>query len=322
MVTVLSDSDVTELIDVDALLSPVEDALIKQGAGDVERPERPHFPVGAGLESDEPLGTGLTMPAYIHGNRFYVTKLASVHDGNSARDLPTVQAQIALTDARTGRPQAFMAGTRITNARTGCIGGVAASALSSDPVRLAVIGAGAQARWQTRAIAATTTLEEVRVYSPSESKYECVSDLEAEGVPARAAETAADAVEGATVVVTTTTSSEPVFPADALTDTELVIAVGAYDETMQELEPAVVDGAAILFADVPKEAAKTGDLRSTSYTAADLHPLSDALTGARSPPAEGYALVESVGSAVLDLAAATTVYELAEENDVGTPVSL
>ncbi|WP_255191722.1 ornithine cyclodeaminase family protein [Natronobeatus ordinarius] len=323
MVTILSEADVTQLLTVESLLSPVEDALIKQGAGEVERPDRPHFPIGAGLESADPLGMGLTMPAYIHGEPYAVTKLVSVHEGNEARGLPTVQAQIALTDARTGRPVAYMAGTTITNARTGCIGGLAANYLASDPIRLAVIGAGAQARWQTRAIAATSTLEAVRIYSPSDSKHDCASDLREEGLPVTAAETAADAVEGATVVVTATTSTEPVFPAAALTDAELVVAVGAFDESMQELEPAVVDGATALFADVPEEAAATGDILPTAYSASDLHPLSDVFTGSTSrPAADGFVLVESVGSAVLDLAAATTVYQLAEAEGVGTTVSL
>ena len=321
MVTILSDSDVARLLDVDSLLSPVENALCKQGAGDVERPERPHFPIGTGLESDEPLGMGLTMPAYVHGEPFAVTKLVTVHEDNESRGLPTVQAQIALTDARTGRPAAYMAGTRITNARTGCIGGLAARELATDPVRLAVIGAGAQARWQTRAIAATRTLESVHVYSPSASKHACASDLREEGIPATAAETAADAVDGATVVVTATTSTAPVFPASALTDAELVVAIGAYDETMQELEPAVVDGATALFADVPDEAAATGDFSETPYTAADLRPLSDvfAEAGPRSAD-DGFTLVKSVGSAVFDLAAATTVYQLADADGVGTTV--
>ncbi len=323
MVTILSEADVAAVFDVEMLLAPVENALIKQAAGEVERPDRPHFSVGAGLESDDPLGTGLTMPAYIHGERFYATKLVSVHEGNESRDLPTVQAQIVLTDATTGRPVAFLAGTRITNGRTGCIGGLAARTLASNPVRLAVIGAGAQARWQTRAIAATSTLEEVRIYSPSESKRECASELRDEGIPATAAETAADAVDGATVVVTATTSTDPVFPASALSDAELVVAVGAYTEAMQELEPAVVDRATRLVADVPDEAAATGDVAGTSYAAADFDPLGDALADDAAEPLEGgYVLLESVGSAVLDLAAATTVYDLARTEGIGTSVPL
>jgi len=322
MVLILDDADVAALLDVESLLDRVADALVKQAAGEVERPERPHFPVGAGLDGDDPHGTALTMPAYVRGEEHYVTKLASVHRDNPERGLPAVQAQIALTEARTGRPAAYMAGTRITNARTGCIGGLAVRALASEPVRLAVVGAGVQARWQTRAIAAAATVDEVRVYSPSDSKAACAGDLREEGIPASVAGSTVDAVRGATVVVTATTAAEPVFPPDALTDAELVVAVGAYDAETRELAAAVVEDAATVFADVPGEAAETGDLLPTALDADDLVPLAAALTGDAERDPGDLAVVESVGSAVLDLAAATAVYERARADGVGRELSL
>lgn len=320
MVTVFTADDVASLCDVETVLPAVETALVEQAAGSIERPERPHFTVGAGLDGDDPSGTALTMPAYVHGERFYVTKLASVHGGNESRALPTVQAQIALTDARTGAPVAYMPGTRVTNVRTGCVGGLAARALASEPIRLAVIGAGAQARWQTRAIAATSDLESVSVYSTSESKRECAADLRADGITAEAAATATDAVSDATVVVTATTSTTPVFPA-AATDAELVVAVGAYDASMQELDGDLVERADWAFADVPGEAIETGDLRETSLVERDLLPLASALSGDRpDTPQDGLTVVKSVGSAVMDLLAATAIYERAEQGGVGTAV--
>ncbi|PSQ26485.1 ornithine cyclodeaminase [Halobacteriales archaeon QS_9_68_17] len=322
MVLMLDDADVAALLDVESLLDRVADALVKQAAGEVERPERPHFPVGAGLDGDDPHGTALTMPAYVRGEEHYVTKLASVHRDNPERGLPAVQARIALTEARTGRPAAYMAGTRVTNARTGCIGGLAVRALASEPVRLGVVGAGVQARWQTRAIAAAATVDEVRVYSPSESKAACAGDLRDEGVPAAAADSVDEAIRGATVVVTATTAAEPVFSPDALTDAELVVAVGAYDADSRELAAAVVEDATTVFADVPGEAAETGDLLPTALDADDLVPLAAALTGDAERDPGDLAVVESVGSAVLDLAAATELYERARADGVGRELSL
>jgi alanine dehydrogenase len=322
MVLILDDADVAALLDVESLLDRVADALMKQAAEEVERPERPHFPVGAGLDRDDPHGTALTMPASVRGEEHYVTKLASVHRDNPERGLPAVQAQIALTEARTGRPAAYMAGTRITNARTGCIGGLAVRALASEPVRLAVVGAGVQARWQTRAIAAAATVDEVRVYSPSDSRAACAGDLREEGIPASAAGSTVDAVRGATVVVTATTAAEPVFPPDALTDAELVVAVGAYDAETRELAADVPEDAATVFADAPREAAETGDLLPTTLDAGDLVPLAAALAGDAERDPGDLAVVESVGSAVLDLAAATAVYERARADGVGRELSL
>ncbi|SEW24647.1 ornithine cyclodeaminase family protein [Halobacterium jilantaiense] len=321
MVLVLNDGDVRGVLDLASLAPVVEHALVKQGAGDVERPERPHYPVGEGLgDGDEPLGTGLAMPAYVHGEPYFATKLVSVHEDNPDRGRPTVHAQIVLSDARTGEPVAVLDGSHVTNARTGCVGGLAARDLAvGDTVTLGVLGAGAQARWQTRAIDALTDLDAVRVYSPSDSRAECASDLREDGIDATAVGSPRDAVVGANVVVTATTSADPVFPADALADGALVVAVGAYTAEMQELDPAVFDRAARVFADVPEEVAATGDLTATDLDESDLIPFSAVLRGERGRERGDEALVvESVGSAVMDVAAATEVYETARERDVGS----
>lgn len=321
MVRILSDEDVAAVLDLGDLLPVVEEAFLAQGRGAVERPERPHFPVGAGLVGDDPLGTGLTMPAYIHGADYYATKLVGVHEGNEARGLPTVNAQIALTEAATGLPAAFMSGTRVTSARTGCIGGLAARTLGNAPVDLGVIGAGTQARWQTRAVDAATDLARVRVYSPSESRFECAADLRERDIPAEAVDSPEAAVTDATVVLTATTATEPVFPGDALAAGALVVAVGAYTGEMRELDDETVARAASVFADVPEEAAETGDL--PDLEADDLVPFSEALAGraGRESPDE-ILVMKSVGSAVLDAAAAEHLYDAAVEAGVGTDVAL
>lgn len=326
MVRILSDDDVASVLDLRELLPAVADAFEKQRRGEVERPDRPHYPIGTGLDPDRPdesLGTGLCMPAYVHGAEHAATKLVAVHEDNPERGVPTVNAQIALTGAADGRPVAYLAGNRITNARTGCIGGLAARELALDgPIDLAVIGAGTQARWQSRAIAAATDVDRIRVYSPSDSKVECADDLEAElGVPAEPSASAAAAVEGATVVVTATTSTEPVFPGDAIEPGTLVIAVGAYTPEMRELDAATIERAASVAADVPSEAAETGDLRE--FDDLDLVPFGDALAGGLERDASTDVLVmKSVGTAVLDAAAAAWVFDRAETAGIGETVPL
>ena len=327
MVLVLSAEAVDRCLDLAGLVDVVDDALVKQAAGEVERPDRPHFPVGAGLGGEEPVGTGIAMPAYVHGADHYATKLVGVHEGNAERGLPTINAQIALTEAETGLPKAFMAGTAITNARTGCIGAVSVRELAPEPdgdgLTLGVLGAGAQARWQTQAIETVATLSDVRIYSPSDSRAACATDLSENGIPARAVDAPRDAVEGADVVVTATTATEPVFPPDALDPGTLVVAVGAFTAEMQELDPRVLERAERVFADVPAEAAETGDILASDRDADDLVelglPLRDGY--ARESP-DGVVVVARVGSATLDDAAGETVYRRAVEAGAGTEISL
>lgn len=324
MVRVISDADVDALLDLDTLLDVVADAFRAQRDGAVERPERPHFPLGAGLDPDDPeqaLGTGLTMPAYVHGAATYATKVASVHEDNPDRGLPTVHAQVLVADAATGEPRALVAGNRVTNARTGCIGGLAVSHLARAPVTLATFGAGTQARWQTRAIAAATDVDAVAVYSPSDSKHECASELDAElDADVRAADSPADALAGANAVVTATTSTTPVFDAADCPDGAVVVAVGAYTPEMQELDADTVARAGRVYGDVPEEAVATGDLAGR-VALEDVRPFADGFDADRVAPDE-LVVVESVGSAVLDAATADWLLQQADENDVGSDVPL
>jgi len=320
MVTVLSETEVTDVLDVEMLLPVVENALVRQARGEVERPDRPHFSIGTGLDGEEPTGTGIAMPAYLHGDDYYATKLVSLNEGNESRGLPTLHAQIVLTDARTGVPVAFMAGTTITNARTGCIGALAVQELAPDATTLGVLGAGAQARWQTRAIATVADLADVRIYSPSDSRERCAADLRDEGIPAAAVDTPREAVAGADAVVTATTSTEPVFPADALDPGALVVAVGAYTAEMQELAAGVFERAGRVFADVPEEVAEVGDILATTLSVADLTPMGELLANGYDPGPDEITVVESVGSATLDAAAGQAVFGAA--GDAGADVSL
>lgn len=326
MVRIFSRSDVAALLDLEDMLAVVATAFEQQYRGAVERPDRPHYPIGTGLDTDtpaEPAGTGLCMPAYIHGSPYAATKLATVCPGNADHDRPTVNAQISLVDAETGQPVAYLEATQITNVRTGCIGGLAASELAdANAIDLGVIGAGTQARWQTRAIDAATDLRSIRIYAPSDSKVRCATALEDElDVPAEAVSSPRAAVEGANVVVTATTSTEPVFPGDALAPGALVIAVGAYSPEMRELDAETVAQADRIVADVPDEAAETGDL--SEHADRQIVEFGAVLAGDCGRESEDERLVfSSVGSAVLDAATAEYVYERGVDEGVGSVVSL
>jgi alanine dehydrogenase len=321
---VLSQSDVADVCSFEAMLEVVADAFRAQGRGAVERPERPHFPVGQGRDGEEPLGTGLAMPAYIHGADYYATKLASVFPGNESRGLPTVQAQLQLSDAETGEPVAYMAASHLTAVRTGCIAGLAARELSIEkPVRLGVVGAGAVAHASTRAVAAATDLESVRVYSPSASKDAFETELADVAGEVRSVDSAEAAVESATVVVTATTSETPVFDGDALGAGTLVVALGAYTPEMREIDATTVRKAARTFGDVPEEVAETGDMRDAGVDESVIVPFASVLSGAAGRDSSGdVLLVDSVGSAVLDAAAAEHVYEEAMTAGIGREVEL
>jgi alanine dehydrogenase len=123
--------------------------------------------------------------------------------------------------------------------KTGAAGAVGADALArDDATEVAVIGSGAQARGQLRALAAVRDLETVWVYSPTKEHRESFAGEMAGRLDASVAAvaSAAAAVEDADVVVTATTAAEPVFEGDLLEPGTHVTAIGQYDPEKRELD--------------------------------------------------------------------------------------
>lgn len=323
MVLVISDEELKSLIDLTEIANVIKEAQVKQDHGSVERPERPHYHIGSERQAQDDRGTGLVMPAYIHGSNYFATKLVSLYESNTVKELPTLHAQLVLSDSHTGEPVSFMNGKTITNARTSCIGGLAAQKLANKPVDLAIIGAGTQARWQARAVNALCDVSSISLYSPSDSKHAAVDELASFGISATAAESADSAVRNANTVITATTSTHPVFSTEALKNGTLIVGIGAFQPNMQELEPGVFDSADQIFADVPEEAIETGDLIKTPLREEELTPLGDAFEGHRQRDSENHIIVvESVGSAVFDAAAGSHLYTMARDEGVGTDIDL
>lgn len=314
---ILTDDHISRVLNLNELLDVVAEGIVAQYRGEAIRPPRPHLPLGFSDRSEAPLGMGLVMPAYVYGSAYMVTKLVGVFENNHARNLPTIHGSIVLLDAENGQTIALLDGTRITNARTGCVGGLAVKSLCEGPIRLGIIGAGEQARWQAKAIGSAAHVSNIRIYSPSKSRINCAKELSASGFDVTPVSTPAEAVADADVIVTATTSNNPVFPPNSLREKAVVIAIGAYREDMQEIHPNIVENAAQIFADVPSEVAEIGDIRKSAVDPTTMSPLGGLLAGDVSRTDDGIILVESVGSAIFDAVTSEHVHDRAAAQDLG-----
>ncbi|RLM88350.1 ornithine cyclodeaminase family protein [Halobellus sp. Atlit-38R] len=149
-------------------------------------------------------------------------------------------------DSESGEPLALLDGASMNPFKTGATGAVAADELArEDASSAAIIGSGAQARGQLRALATVRDLETVWVYSPTkEHREEFAGEMDRRldgSVAAVASATAA--IEGADIVVTATNASEPVFDGDALEEGTHVTAMGQYNPEKRELDAATIERA-------------------------------------------------------------------------------
>src|SRR5439155_22872124 len=95
-------------------------------------------------------------------------RLVTLFERNTARDLPTHLASIALLDPETGALRALMDGRFITEARTAAVSAVTSRLLARKGASsLAIIGSGVQARSHLEALSRVHQLRSISVGSPN-----------------------------------------------------------------------------------------------------------------------------------------------------------
>jgi ornithine cyclodeaminase len=298
---------------------------LTMGAADV--PPRPHLTTLG--------GTVLVMPAYARGAEAVGVKIVSVTPENASRGIPTVQGLVVLVDATTGRPTALIDGTFLTQLRTGAAIGLAANLLARpDATTVALFGVGGTARTSLWAVCAARPIREVRVVHPHAENYPgfvaAMRDFLGDGCPPlHRVESPEDAIDGADVVITATTSTSPVFDGTLLRPGAFVGALGAYRPTDRELDDATVLRSRVVVDTRDGALREAGDvvipIRAGRLAVSDIWAeLGEILLGTRSgrTSPDQIFVFKSVGNAIQDLALASRVYERVLALHLGTMVSL
>ena len=254
-----------------------------------------------------PGGMLLVMPAT--DAALGVTKLVTVHPGNAALGLPTVQGDVAVLDARTGERLGTLDGPVLTARRTAALSLLAARLLAPAPRGpLLLVGAGVQAREHLEAFQ-TLGLESVVIVSRTPARAQGLAEqARALGLRARVADEPASALADCPLVVTATTSARPVLPDDPalLRPDHFIAAVGAYTPAMAEIPPRLLRACRVYCDTLEGGLNEAGDVIQAGLGASDLTPLSAVLDLAAPPP--GPIVFKSLGHALFDLAAAITAF--------------
>lgn len=300
---VLSAADVAAALPMRDALDAIERGFVAASKGEVEMPLRTSLD-GA---------TGPTLVMSARSREGVVGKLVSVREANAALGLATHQGLVVLLDEATGVPLAVMDGAALTSLRTGAAAGVAARHLArADADVLAVLGAGVQARACARGIAETRKLREVRVWSRTPEHAQAA----ARDLGATASASPAEALRGASIVVTATPSPSPLFAARDLAEGALVCAMGAFTPQMCEVPSDALAKARIAVDRRDAARREGGDLLQAEAAGAlpargDYAELGEIIHGkrpGRRSDAETW-VFKSVGIAAQDLFAARAVLD-------------
>jgi ornithine cyclodeaminase len=325
-ILILTHAEVEQLLPMPECIEVMDQALRALARGEMHQPLRHvvHPPDAAGVIA--------MMPAYRSGaDALFGLKAICVFPGNAAKGMDAHQGGVLLFSGDTGEPLALMNASAITAIRTAAVSAVATRVLArEDAGDLAIIGTGVQARSHLAAISCVRRIRHVRIASRDfthaqkfvaemRSQYDFafdpVDNLQA-------------AVDGADLIVTATTSREPVVQCDWIAPGTHINAVGTYSPRAREIDSATMAIASV-FVDRRESALnEAGDYLIAASEGAigpeDLRAeLGEVLLGTASgrTTQEEITVFKSLGLAIEDLAAAAHLYRKAADNGVGSWVN-
>ncbi|CAN5888808.1 delta(1)-pyrroline-2-carboxylate reductase family protein [soil metagenome] len=284
------------------LADSIREVALAMSSDALQAPPRLVLPLQEG-------GVLLVMPA--SDAEISITKLVTVHPENQARGLPTIQGEVVVMDATTGERRGLLEGGVLTARRTAALSMLAARELAPRPEGpLLIVGAGTQGRAHLDAF--HTGLGVSRAFISSRSQKNAVSlagHARSLGMEAREVEGPEEVLDEVGLVVTATTSAEPVLP-EEVPEGVFVAAVGSFEPEAAELPPALISASRIFVDTIEGAKDEAGDLTQAQSAGAldweDATTLTEALRLPERP--DGTVVFKSVGHALWDLAAARTAF--------------
>jgi ornithine cyclodeaminase len=285
-VKVIGEDQLREMVKEAEGLAAVETAFRALAEGRVVQPP----PLGMDLEDVR--GEVHVKGAFLQGEAVFALKVASGFYLNPGKGLPTGSGLVLVFDSSTGFPLGLLQDNAyLTELRTGAAGALATRLLAPDrSLRVAVLGAGSQARYQLRAIAQV--------------------------IPVRGTTQVEDAVAGADLVVTVTPARKPILELPWLAPGATVVAVGSDGPEKQELAAEILGAADKVVVDSRSQCLALGEthhaVSAGLMAPEDIHgELGEVLLGNR-PGREGDELIvcDLTGVGAQDAAMAGVVWEL------------
>lgn len=303
----LSSKYLKEVFSPMEVINIVRQGIIHYAEGSYNVPDRMHIKRGR--------STNLIMPAF--GEKYYCTKIVSVDPHNHIKKRPVISGIVVLNDSDSGEVLITMDAPMITALRTAAVGSIGLDMICGDVNKLGIIGLGVQGFWQSIFAISMREMTEIYCYTRNKEKFISYQDELNKWHPnvnIKWCPTAEMVVQHAQVIITCTTSSDPVFDTNGLDlQSKRFISVGSFSKHMQELPKDVYQNADALIID--SEAAKTevGDVMNAMSNDwvdhSNIHALSDVLSGKESIAEYRNIVFKSVGMAAFDLALAVAVYE-------------
>ena len=239
---------------------------------------------------------------------------------------------VPLFNVTTGDLAAIIEADFLGQVRTGAASGVATRWMSREDSRIVgIIGTGLQARTQLEAVSLVRRLGEVRVCGRDANRREgFATEMSARlKVPVRSAVNAEEAVRDADVVITSTTSTNPVVEGRWLKKGTHINAIGANFPQKRELDAETIERSDVIAVDSRDQSKlESGDLIQVFgqddkrwNRVAEMADIVGGKAPGRTNP-EQITLFKSNGIAIEDIVVAGQIYELARQRKIGREIPM
>lgn len=311
----LAESDVNQLVKMQDALPAVEEAFRRLASGEAENVPR--------TRSKAP---GIVL----HSMSAAAAYLGLVGWKNYTTSRTAARFLVGLHRAVDGELLALIEADRLGQLRTGAATGVAVQCLA-DPLatEVGLFGTGHQAETQLEAVVAARPIRLAFVYGRDAERRIAFAERMSKqlGIEVRPVDRPQEAAEDLPIVVTATTSREPVFDGRDLAEGTLVCAAGSNWLNKAEIDETVVRRADNIVCDsVAACRIEAGDfiaaLESGTFDWSRPVELSDVITGKATGRnrSDSVVLFKSVGLAIEDVALGAVVLDRARDQHVGRPL--
>src|ERR1700689_3299141 len=242
MALLLSEADVKQILTMQLALAAVEDSFrrLADGSALLHSRQRLHIPGKSYLHY---MAAADAVSGYM-GLKVYTSSGAGL------------RFVVPLFHVDSGELLALIEADYLGQIRTGAASGVATRLLArADAAKIAIIGTGLQSRTQLEALSLVRSITGVRAFSRNPQHRETFAkEMTAQlGFPVVAVASAQEAVRGADIIGTSTTSNEPVLDGSWLTPGMHFNPIGANSPKKHELDGPAVRRCDIIAADSPRQ---------------------------------------------------------------------
>ena len=276
-------------------------------------------PVGE-LIMHQPPGEVHIKYGYIKGGSHYVIKIASGFPQNQKENIKPGQGMMLLFDIQTGIPEAILIDdANLTDIRTAIAGAITSEALSNHDIEsFTIIGTGVQARYQAIYVSELMKIKKVRVWGRDPVKTNLVKKDLSE-LDVNVEEDLENLVKESRLIITTTSSKEPLIQSDWINPGTHITAVGSDTPEKCELDPNIVSMADLVVADSLDQNLIRGEIhqavKRSLISTDDIVELGEIFAGLKPGRinADSITIADLTGVAVQDLVIAKAVLKATKE---------